>query len=145
MDTLAARMRWALDQKPGSSQAELARACKVKPPSVADWLSGKTKTLKAESLRSAAAYLGVNRDWLESGLGAAFSAQEPSAVYYQAQTNTVELTTCDLVVQLGQTIAGLDPVTRAAVPGLLARLADHPDEAKDIGHRLQILMDAASR
>ena len=34
-----------------------------------DWLSGKTKSLKASTLLKAAKALSVNPQWLESGLG----------------------------------------------------------------------------
>jgi SOS-response transcriptional repressor LexA len=53
----------------GVSQASLARACGVKPPSVNGWLSGKAKFLRGENLLSAAAALGVNQQWLATGEG----------------------------------------------------------------------------
>ncbi len=53
----------------GISQADLARACKVKPPSVHGWLSGKAKFLRGENLLLAAAALGVNQQWLATGEG----------------------------------------------------------------------------
>lgn len=66
MTTLATRLDVAL-KRTGKSQAELARACGVKPPSVAAWFSGATKKLKADSLIRAAAFLGVRQEWLNSG------------------------------------------------------------------------------
>lgn len=53
----------------GVSQADLARACGVKPPSVHGWLSGKAKFLRGENLLKAAAALGVNQQWLATGQG----------------------------------------------------------------------------
>ena len=53
----------------GISQADLARACKVKPPSVHGWLSGKAKFLRGENLLLAATALGVNQQWLATGEG----------------------------------------------------------------------------
>lgn len=70
MRTLAERLQEALARKPGGSQAALARFCRVQGPSVSNWFTGETKTLKAGSLRLAAEYLGVSRDWLETGKGA---------------------------------------------------------------------------
>jgi transcriptional regulator with XRE-family HTH domain len=51
--------------------AELARQAGVKPPSVCDWLSGKTKAenLKAAPLLRAALFLQVNPSWLLMGKG----------------------------------------------------------------------------
>lgn len=50
-------------------QAALARHCKVQPPSVADWVSGKTKTLEGENLVLAAEFFVVNPTWLATGKG----------------------------------------------------------------------------
>ena len=69
MHTLADRLQLALERRPGATQAGLAAHCGVKPPSVSDWFTGETKSLKAASLRKAAEYLGCSRDWLETGLG----------------------------------------------------------------------------
>ena len=67
--SLAQRLTNAMAIK-GISQAELARACNVKPPSVHGWLSGKAKFLRGENLLLAAAALGVSQQWLATGEGA---------------------------------------------------------------------------
>lgn len=54
----------------GISQAELARMCGVKPPSVSGWLSGKAKFLRGENLLAAANALNVSQQWLATGEGA---------------------------------------------------------------------------
>lgn len=51
------------------SQAQLARACGVKQPSVHGWLSGKSKFLRGENLLRAAEALDVNDQWLATGDG----------------------------------------------------------------------------
>ena len=66
--TLSERLTEALDAK-GATKAELARACRVKPPSVSDWFSGKTKVLKADTLLAAASFLNVSPCWLSTGHG----------------------------------------------------------------------------
>jgi SOS-response transcriptional repressor LexA len=53
----------------GITQAELARLCDVKPPSVHGWLSGKSKFLRGENLLQAASALKVNQQWLATGEG----------------------------------------------------------------------------
>lgn len=68
MSTLADRIRAAMSAS-GVSQAELARACDVKPPSVNGWLSGKAKFLRGENLLKAAKALKVDQDWLATGRG----------------------------------------------------------------------------
>ncbi len=68
MLTLSERLRKAMDEV-GCKQADLARACRVKPSSVSDWLAGKTKTLQALPLLDASDFLGVAPRWLASGVG----------------------------------------------------------------------------
>jgi transcriptional regulator with XRE-family HTH domain len=69
MRELKDRIRSAMEAMPTVLQADLARACGVKPSSVSDWLSGETKSLKGNSLAKAAAILKVNPLWLAEGKG----------------------------------------------------------------------------
>lgn len=69
MSTLSDRISLALARKRGGSQAALARACNIKGPSVNNWVSGKTKTLRGSTLLAAARYLQVRVEWLSTGLG----------------------------------------------------------------------------
>lgn len=75
--TLAERLTTAMERS-GITQAELARACGVKPPSVNGWLSGKSKYLRGENLLKAAAVLGVSQQWLATGEGPMAAAVAPS-------------------------------------------------------------------
>ncbi|WP_250464044.1 S24 family peptidase [Caballeronia sp. GAFFF2] len=68
----------------GISQAELARACGVRPPSVHGWLSGKSKFLRGENLLSAARALKVSQEWLATGKG----PMKGQPVRIQADSNT---------------------------------------------------------
>lgn len=71
MNTLADRLRYAMEVLPPKKikGVDLARAVGVKPPSVSDWLSGKSKTMEGENLLLAAKYLNVNPTWLATGNG----------------------------------------------------------------------------
>ena len=69
------RIKSAL-QKPGLSQAGLARACKVSGPTVSDWVNDVIQMLTGENLVAAAKYLGCSPDWLMTGHG---SGQSQSA------------------------------------------------------------------
>ncbi len=68
MSDLAQRIHQRLSDL-SLSQKELADICGVSAPAVNDWLSGKTKSLKASTLLKAAKALSVSPQWLESGLG----------------------------------------------------------------------------
>ncbi|MFI8035468.1 LexA family protein [Acinetobacter sp. ABJ_C3_5] len=71
MKTLAERLRYAMEVLPPKKikGVDLARAVGVKPPSVSDWLSGKSKTMEGENLIKASKFLGVSASWLASGSG----------------------------------------------------------------------------
>lgn len=63
------RLAEAMTGPPKVTQAALARACKVAQPSVNDWLSGKSKTIRGAALLAAARHLRVSPDWLATGKG----------------------------------------------------------------------------
>jgi transcriptional regulator with XRE-family HTH domain len=67
MSSLADRVKRALEGPPKRTQSALAAACGIKPPSVSDWLTGKTKTLEGANLLNAARFLEVRPEWLASG------------------------------------------------------------------------------
>lgn len=71
LNTLAQRLRYAMEILPTKKikGVEVARAVGVKPPSVSDWLSGKSKTMEGENLLKVAKYLDVNPIWLATGKG----------------------------------------------------------------------------
>ena len=90
LSTLAERLLEAMKGPPQVSAAELARACKVKPPSVNGWTSGDSKTMEASNLLAAARLCGVSPDWLATGIG----GKKPSALArftgdVQARMNTL--------------------------------------------------------
>ena len=68
MNSLSERVKKAM-QMSGISQADLAVSCKIKQPSVNDWISGKTQTMKAATANRAASAMGVNVEWLSEGIG----------------------------------------------------------------------------
>ena len=93
------RLKLAMSD-PKVTGKDLAKACKIKPPSVSDWLSGKTQTIEASNLLAAAKFLNVSPDWLASGVGQMrktystitfphHTAQEPAAKY-EVQPSNVE-------------------------------------------------------
>jgi transcriptional regulator with XRE-family HTH domain len=67
--TLADRLYMAMEGPPVVTPADLARACHIKPPSVSNWLNGRTKELRGDNLTRAARKLGVSATWLGLGEG----------------------------------------------------------------------------
>lgn len=68
MKTLAERASLVLEMA-GNSVTKLANIAGVKPPSVSDWLNGKTKTLKSGPALRVAKHFGINQQWLTEGIG----------------------------------------------------------------------------
>lgn len=67
--TLSDRLKAAMEIPPGHSAADLARACRVKAPSVSGWLSGESKKMDAANLLTVARLCKVSPDWLCFGTG----------------------------------------------------------------------------
>ena len=71
MKTLSERLKYAMEVLPPKKikGVELARAVGVKPPSVSDWLTGKSQNMDGPNLIKAAKFLKVNSAWLGTGAG----------------------------------------------------------------------------
>lgn len=69
MSSLRDRLRLALARNTRLSQAGLHRATGATTASVSNWFTGKSATMKAANLRTAAEYLGCSQHWLETGKG----------------------------------------------------------------------------
>lgn len=68
MSTLSERIRWVM-QHFSLTQAELARICGVKQPSVNKWVNGGTETIKSDSALRFCERYPINLQWLISGAG----------------------------------------------------------------------------
>lgn len=66
MKTLIERTSYLLE-KVDNSVTELARIAGVKPPSVSDWLNGKTKSIQIEPATRLARHFGLNPMWISKG------------------------------------------------------------------------------
>jgi transcriptional regulator with XRE-family HTH domain len=101
-------------RRAGISQAELARACGVKAPSVHSWLSGKSKFLRGHNLLAAAKALNVSQNWLATGKGAIV----PGVV--ESQADDLEfLSLDDCLSKLAHALSQLDDKQRSDAGHLL--------------------------
>lgn len=64
MNTLAERIEFLLREHPDVTQKAVADACDIKPSSVSDWISGKTKHMRADVMLKCARFFKVYPDWL---------------------------------------------------------------------------------
>jgi transcriptional regulator with XRE-family HTH domain len=139
MSTLAERLQRALDaMNPPGSQADLARACGKKGPSVSDWFRGETKSLKADSAILAADFLNVRPRWLIDGTGPmrhSHPADKPWAAPEespQLQANetppagfgSAQLTLQDALARIETALQMTPPVIRGAVASNMAGWAN---------------------
>lgn len=62
----------------GVTVTEMANIADVKPPSVSDWINGKTKSLKAGPALRISKHFDVNQLWLTEGVG--LSGLKPTRV-----------------------------------------------------------------
>lgn len=68
MNTLSERIRWVM-QHFSLTQAELARICGIKQPSVNRWVNGTTETIKSGAALRLCERYPINFQWLISGAG----------------------------------------------------------------------------
>lgn len=110
---LARRLQEVLDEKEheGVTQAGIAKACGIKPPSVNAWLTQETKSISAAHAVRAAQYLGVTVAWL-------VLEQEPKFPEVDAEDYRVALA-----------LHSLDKKVRDSfVKGIFAALDEKPDD-----------------
>lgn len=90
-ETLAERLKLAMQGPPRITQAALAKACGVSAPSVSDWCRGITKSIEGVNLVRAAAFLRVRPRWLSEGIGPreAENPYRPSVLAAEPEANVI--------------------------------------------------------
>lgn len=139
MSELKDRIAEALRRHPKLSQADVARACGVKSPSVTGWLNGKTKSLQTEPARLAAKLFGCDQNWLAAGVG--------SPNWGHGPTNPVSIGPSQpetSLTWLVDAIAALPPARWASVRAQLDQLASHPEMRNDVLAELLTLLQSVS-
>jgi phage repressor protein C with HTH and peptisase S24 domain len=69
MTTLAERLKELTQEMPRGWQAALARKLGIRPPSIADWVSGRSKSIDGKYLTDVADFFQVSAHWLSTGKG----------------------------------------------------------------------------
>lgn len=134
MTTLIERLTSCLvDEK---TKVGLKAACGIAQSSVSAWFSGKTKKIEGANLLRAATYLGVNPEWLATGLGpmrpsgevaqGVIQFQQPSA---PAHARKLVQTLCDMAEKINDD--GVNQLIGAAT----ILTCSHPLKAKKAGTR----------
>lgn len=87
---LGARIRWAVEERLGVTQAEAARRLGVKRPQLSRWIHQPGRPPNEASLRRIAELTGVSAAWLRYGVG------EPDGAEEEGGRGADELTAEDL-------------------------------------------------
>ena len=138
MTLLKDRLAEAMRRHPNLNQADIARACKVKSPSVTDWLNGKTKSLSAAPARLAARLFRCNQNWIGQGIGLPNWEEElgqTATAVAQPSTAPLDLTGALEVLGIALAATMTDDV-RHDVADLLAKLAQRHGAER---HQVELL------
>lgn len=146
MRTLAERLQRALDERPGASQADLARYCRAKGPSVSAWFTGDTKALKAHTLLLAAEFLGVRPRWLLDGTGP-MREGDAETPRFAAETPAPYAAPADLPGALqvfADAVADMPAARRDSLCAQLEQIVQHPEIRDEVMPALVALLTAPS-
>lgn len=116
----------------GVGPADLARAAKVKPPSVSNWISGRTKQIKGENLLLAAAVLQCSPRWLATGMGS------PAVTADEARDQTVRYIADPLIEEATELLRSLDRASRSEALQWLRGFAAGRKDGPSPGHRSNV-------
>lgn len=131
MSTLETRLAELTADLPRGWKASLARHCQVEPPSVSDWVTGRTKTLEGKNLLLAAQYFRVEPHWLATGRGSKYPAVNIHNQIHQPETKSIGRIDPSNVQPI--TPKGADvPLISQVQAGMWAEIQDvfHPGDAE---------------
>lgn len=126
MSTLSSRLQQLLIQR-GINQKDLVEAARVKPSSVSDWLSGESKSIKAEPALRIARAFNVSPWWLVLAEGPMELSRDNPPQAPAARDDTGLTSTTELVELLAEALQAVPAVQRREAVDLSARLAMSPD------------------
>lgn len=110
------------------SPADLARATKSTPSAITFWLSGQTKSLKAEKAALIETSTGYNAQWIISGKGPQKINSPPDAAPDQRQSAPGPANIEQLMAGLAEYLMEMDDYARGNAADVLRRLAANPKE-----------------
>lgn len=135
MEGLDRRLKDLAADMPRGWQAELARKCGIKPPSVNAWLSGDTKRMDAAHLFAAADFFGVNAKWLGFGVGPKTHREAPGTVIQMQPPDSL----AEALRVLSDSLSAANKQTRETAAAMLAGYARDP-QASNIADALAVLL-----
>ena len=117
---------------PHLKKADVARACKIKPPSVAGWFNGKTKELSAETAKIAAELFGCDAFWLATGHGTPNWKNNQKEQEEKNNKEPPKVTLEDALIALGKALEKDMPAdVRDDIADTLSKLAKRKGSERD--------------
>lgn len=139
MHDISDRLRLLAANLPRGWQADLARHCGVKPPSVNAWLHGNTKRMEAEHLFNTADFFKVNPKWLAFGVGP--RAADPDEVPLEQRLVPQQLSLETVLHSLGAALMQHSRQTRETAGVMLENFARSPEQNGNILQAIVVLLN----
>ena len=138
MHDISERLRLLAADLPRGWQADLARHCGVKPPSVNAWLHGNTKRMEAEHLFNTADFFKVNPRWLAFGIGPRAADADELTLEQRLVPQQPSLET--VLHALGAALMAHSRQTRETAGVMLENFARSPEQNGNILQAIVVLL-----
>lgn len=139
MHHISERLQLLAADLPRGWQADLARHCGVRAPSVNGWLHGITKRMDAEHLFNAADFFKVNPRWLAFGVGPRDLEDDQTAPEERLVPQPPDLEA--LLHSLGTALLAHNRQTRETAGVMLENFARNPEHSGNILQAIVTLLD----
>lgn len=144
MSTLKERMEELAVDQPRGWQADLARHCGIKPPSVNGWLKGTSLTIEGDHLFKAAEFFGVVPAWLSSGALPKFppddSGRRPArSIGSERVAPSDQRSAARALMRVVAAFSNQDSAVRDAAATLAAEAIKRPADAESLARKLEAL------
>ena len=133
-ERIAASMKHA-----GVSVSKLAAHLAISYQAVKKVVDGKSHAFTAENNAKAAAFLGVDPNWLATGKGVMLQCSTETS---PPATVKVPTTVASTLSNLGDLLMQASPKTRAAAADLLSRYAQDPATGQSLAQAIELLLHA---
>ena len=145
MKTLALRLQHALTVRK-KTPADLSRATGKTESAVSQWLNGKTKSMRGDSLMTTSAFLRCNAPWLSGNKGPSGleDTHDSGSETHTVQERTISYmdrpTGGALLMRLGAILSSMDATDRGMAALLLRDLAEAPTRASELADKFDRLL-----
>ena len=129
----------------GLTKAAFSRATKASPGAITQWLSGETKSLKAETALAIESATGYRAGWIVDGKGNKFPLNNvenkpPSSVAIEGVAIKNGATLADAMAALGAQLSAMNLEDRKSAMAIISRLVDQPERGADLAQSIEMML-----